>query len=191
MANSEFTQTLVEALLSWMQLITSWVWDFFQADKAGGFLSWFSDHWMRIALFLIIVGLVVDWLIWMIRWRPYWLWLRKRQIIYEEVETPRRKKSARSRASRPQPVRHLPQTSANEYEDPFASGEVDPYAISAVPPKPAAKDVDSDWTDWDADSDPYAAARADDDSIYARPAASSSQQTEKQPRRNPVPNARS
>ena len=177
MANSEFTQSLVEILLSWMQLLTSWVWNFFQADKAGGFLNWFANNWMHIALVLIIVGLIVDWLIWMIRWRPYWLWLRKRQIIYEEVETPRSKKAKRIKPARPEPVRHMPQTSSSEYEDPFAMGEVDPYAVSAASPKPAKKETESDWTDWDADSDPYAAARTGyDESIYARPA--QDQQTE-------------
>ena len=36
MANSEFTKTVVEVLLSWMRLVTGWVWNFFQADMGGG-----------------------------------------------------------------------------------------------------------------------------------------------------------
>ena len=173
MANSEFTQKIVEVLLSWMRLVTSWVWNFFQADMGGGFLSWFADNWVHIALTLIIVGLIVDWLIWMIRWRPYWLWLRKRQIIYEEVEMPGRRK----RAAKPQtvePARHMPRPQPeSEYEDPFAAGEVDPYAImSAKSAKPAAREDES--FDWDADTDPYA-AQEDAASPNARPTASSSQ----------------
>ena len=93
MGDNELTQKLIEVLLSWIRLVTGWVWNFFQADTAGGFLVWFADNWAGIALTLIIVGVVVDWIIWMIRWRPYWLWLRKRQIIYEEVDAPQKKKT--------------------------------------------------------------------------------------------------
>lgn len=149
-----------------MRLLAGWVWNFFQADMAGGFLNWFADNWKHIALVLIIVGLVVDWLIWMIRWRPYWLWLRKRQIIYEEVERPRKR-----RIARPEPVRHMPKAgSQSEYDDPFAVGEIDPYALNVTSQKPAkapAASADEDF--WDTGADPYADSRAV--SPYARPAA--------------------
>ncbi|MBR3504043.1 MAG: hypothetical protein IKO07_07340 [Clostridia bacterium] len=172
MANSTFTQKVMEILLSWMRLVTGWVWNFFQADMGGGFLNWFADNWVNIALTLIILGLVVDWLIWMIRWRPYWLWLRKRQIIYEEVDSSRGKREARPQPAEPvQPVRHMPRTKPeSEYEDPFATNEIDPYAAAT------AKNVRSaarreDPYDWDAGADPYAAPQ-DAAAPYARPAAS-------------------
>ena len=79
-------------MLSWMRWVTGWFWGILNSGgMSGGFLNWFADNWLRIAILLIIAGVVVDWLVWMIRWRPHWLWFRKRQIIYEEV--PVRKKS--------------------------------------------------------------------------------------------------
>ena len=36
MANSTFTQKVMEVLLSWIRLVTGWVWNFFQADMGGG-----------------------------------------------------------------------------------------------------------------------------------------------------------
>ncbi len=79
-------------MLSWMRWLTSWFWNIVNAGSTGGgFLAWFSANWKSLTVFLIVVGLVVDWLVWLFRWRPYWLWLRKRQIIYEEV--PVRKKA--------------------------------------------------------------------------------------------------
>ena len=165
MGSNEFAQGLVEVLLSWMRLVTSWVWNFFQADMANGFLSWFADNWKGIAIFLIVVGVVIDWLIWMIRWRPYWLWLRKRQIIYEEVP-------ARRAPRRAQSVRHMPRIDADEPDDPFAENESDPYAALSHAAEPANAS-DSEFGDWDASADPYAVDRsrhADyDPSIYARP----------------------
>ena len=96
MAEHGIMQELIELLLGWMRLVTAWVWDFFQADMGGGFIAWFSHNWIKLALVLIVLGVFIDWLIWMIRWRPYWLWLRKRQIIYEDVAPRRAAKRARA-----------------------------------------------------------------------------------------------
>ena len=79
MTNNGLIQDIIEILLSWVRVVAGWVWGFFQADMSGGFVSWFGRHWMSVAVTLIIIGLVLDWIVWMIRWRPYWLWLRKRQ----------------------------------------------------------------------------------------------------------------
>lgn len=134
-------------MLSWMRWLTGWFWDIANSGgTGGGFLSWFSDHWLGLAVFLIIAGVIVDWLIWMIRWRPYWLWLRKRQIIYEEV--PVRKKTA-SRQKGKKTARPAP-GSFDDFDDPFAEQEDDPYQ----PAKPAAPE--DDLAEWDSQEDPYA-----------------------------------
>lgn len=150
-------------MLSWMRWLTSWFWNIVNSKGAGnGFTGWFADNWLGLAIFLIIVGAVVDWLVWMIRWRPYWLWLRKRQIIYEEVTVPK-KRAKRSSAQKEQTA------AADDFDDPFASAqESDPYA----PPRSAVVPTD-DLSDWDSTNDPY--ARQDDvhtdydPRIYARP----------------------
>ena len=120
MSDNGLVQKLIELLLSWMRLLTGWVWDFFQADRGSGFMAWFADHWVKLAFILIVVGAIVDWLIWMIRWRPYWLWLRKRQIVYEEVP-PRRKNRSAANKSAARPT----SSEAQEYYDPFAQDEED------------------------------------------------------------------
>ena len=127
MTDNGVMQKVMELLLSWMRVVTGWVWDFFQADRGTGLIAWFSDHWVKIALILILAGVVVDWLIWMIRWRPYWLWLRKRQIIYEEV--PRKRQVPRAKAAR---GKAGAQAGPEAYYDPFAQGrKEDPYASAA------------------------------------------------------------
>ena len=82
--------------------------------------------------------MVVDWLVWMIRWRPYWLWFRKKQIIYEDEEKPRREKeqvkkqeqqakSAAPRASR----------SSHRRRDPYARFEKNEPRVDAHTPSRA------------------------------------------------------
>lgn len=136
-------------MLSWMRWLTSWFWSIANSEGTGeGFLSWFSDHWVRLAVFLIIVGMIVDWLVWMIRWRPYWLWLRKRQIIYEEV--PVRKRKARKQKRRSTNSARPAAGSFDDFDDPFAKTEDDPYAPSKPAPAP------DDLAEWDSTEDPYA-----------------------------------
>ena len=131
-------------MLSWMRWITGWFWNIINSgESGGGFLRWFSDHWLGLALFLIIAGVIIDWLIWMIRWRPYWLWLRKRQIIYEEVPV---RKTPAKRARRSAPATG----GFDDFDDPFAASEEDPYR----PEKPAAPA--DDMAEWDSNEDPYA-----------------------------------
>ena len=133
-------------MLSWMRWLTSWFWSIFNSGgTSGGFLGWFTDHWVSLAVFLIIAGAIIDWLIWMIRWRPYWLWLRKRQIIYEEVPEKQEQKRSRRTAS----VRSSSDLS-EEISDPFASTGEDPYA----PVQP--KQPENDMAEWDSNEDPYA-----------------------------------
>ena len=132
-------------MLSWMRWLTSWFWNIVNSEgTSGGFLRWFSDHWVGLTVFLIIAGVFIDWLIWMIRWRPYWLWLRKRQIIYEDA--PEQKKKKRRSA----PAARRPEPEEDDYTDPFASVGDDPYA-----PAKSASPKD-DMAEWDSTDDPYA-----------------------------------
>lgn len=136
-------------MLSWMRWITGWFWNIINSgESGGGFLRWFSDHWVGLALFLIIAGVIVDWLIWMIRWRPYWLWLRKRQIIYEEV--PVRKAPSRKTAKQSKNAGRPAAGGFDDFDDPFAEPAEDPYK----PEKPASPA--DDIAEWDSNEDPYA-----------------------------------
>ena len=135
-------------MLSWMRWLTGWFWSIANSGATGGgFLRWFADHWVSLAVFLIIAGVIIDWLIWMIRWRPYWLWLRKRQIIYEEV--PVRKKS-RAPKSRGKKSARPDAGSFDDFDDPFAEQESDPYQET----KPSGPE--DDLAEWDSNEDPYA-----------------------------------
>ena len=42
-------------------------------------------HWLSMLLTLLIAGVVIDLLVWLIRWRPYWVWFRKKRIVIEVI----------------------------------------------------------------------------------------------------------
>lgn len=148
MGSNQFAEKLVEVMLSWMRLVVNWFWAVFRTGAPSGLSKWFAGSWKGIVVTLILVGVVVDWLVWMIRWRPYWLWFRKKQIIYEDEEKPRREKV--ERIERPRDVERF-HGSRSARDDDFE----DPFAEPAKRPAQPAR-----FTGWDSASDPYAPPKA-------------------------------
>ena len=75
MSLNGFTGWLFSALLSWMQIIYNWLWSMLASGGQNEFMPWFSDNWARIALILIVAGLVIDYTVYLMRWQPYHIWL--------------------------------------------------------------------------------------------------------------------
>lgn len=76
-------------MLGWLRWIASRVAAMFQttssdASRGSNVLDWFSANWITLLLTLIVIGIVVDWIVWMVRWRPYWLWFRKRRVLLDD-----------------------------------------------------------------------------------------------------------
>lgn len=58
-------------LLGWMRALVDWIWSMVSGTGNSGVWSWFLSNWKLWLLILIVGGLVVDWLMWVMRWRPY------------------------------------------------------------------------------------------------------------------------
>lgn len=91
MGQAEYTDTFINIMLGWIRWLASGVAGMFQSagnhTSAGtALMNWFADHWLSLLLVLIVLGVLIDWVVWMIRWRPYWLWFHKRRILIDEVE---------------------------------------------------------------------------------------------------------
>lgn len=70
-----FTEWLFSALLGWMQLIYNWFWSMIATGGQNEFMPWFSDHWLTIAIAILLIGLAADYTIYLMRWQPYHIWL--------------------------------------------------------------------------------------------------------------------
>ena len=99
MSESGFIDGLVKVMLGWARWLTDLMWGSINSTPSeGGFLAWFGANWPIIFLIMLAAGILIDWLVWLIRWRPYWLWFRKKQIIYaEEGEIPLAEQEAERR----------------------------------------------------------------------------------------------
>ncbi len=69
-----FADTIFTFLLGWIRGFTQTVFNAVSSPKTHGFFEWLGDHWLSLALILIACGVMMDFIIWMIRWQPYRLW---------------------------------------------------------------------------------------------------------------------
>lgn len=73
-------------MMSWLKGLATWVLDLFNLAGSSGFspLSWLSDNWIKLLVLFMIMGIFMDLLIWLMRWRPYWVWFHKKRIVIND-----------------------------------------------------------------------------------------------------------
>ena len=86
MTQSAYANSTINNMLGWMKGFAIWVLRMFNLAGRGGFspLSWLMNNWLQLLIVLLIGGIVTDLVIWLIRWRPYWIWFRKKRILIED-----------------------------------------------------------------------------------------------------------
>lgn len=84
MTQTGYTNAIVNAMLGWLKGLASWVLRLF--NLSGGFspLKFLADNWLQLLIFFLILGVVTDVLVWLIRWRPHWVWFRKKRVIIND-----------------------------------------------------------------------------------------------------------
>ena len=95
------TDSLFTVLMSWVRGLVNALWALFSSDHTTT-LEFLGKHWLLIAAVLIAAGLVIDWIIWLLRWQPYHLWAqRARRLLHieepedeEEEDVPARARAA-------------------------------------------------------------------------------------------------
>lgn len=86
MTISGYSNAIVDLMLGWLKGLANWVLRLF--NLAGRVttspLLWLSHNWLKLLIFFLALGLIVDGLVWLIRWRPYWVWFRKERVIVND-----------------------------------------------------------------------------------------------------------
>lgn len=86
MTISGYSNAIVDVMLGWLKGLANWVLRLF--NLAGSVttspLLWLSQNWLKLLIFFLALGLIVDGLVWLIRWRPYWVWFRKERVIVND-----------------------------------------------------------------------------------------------------------
>lgn len=77
-----FAKTMYNALLGWLRGITAWVWqsagdgEQLVSEASGSWLRWLADNWLPLVIILCAAGVLIDVIVYIIRWQPYRVWLR-------------------------------------------------------------------------------------------------------------------
>ena len=81
---SDISALFYAALRGFLHGLSDRVWAFIRGGGSNaGVFSWLAAHWIEVIVFMVIVGVLADWFIWIVRWRPYLLWfsnLRRRRV---------------------------------------------------------------------------------------------------------------
>ena len=84
MTQPGYTNAIVDTMLGWLKGLASWVLRLFNLSAGGSPLKFLANNWLQILVVLLIVGVAADIIIWLIRWRPHWVWFRKKRVIIND-----------------------------------------------------------------------------------------------------------
>lgn len=108
--------SLFTVLMSWVRALVSALWSLVSSDDMT-VLEFIGRNWLMIAVVIIAAGLVLDWVIWLLRWQPYHLWAQRvrRLLRIEEPEEEEEKLRARPAVTKKRaPVYEAPVSPARE-----------------------------------------------------------------------------
>ena len=88
--------SLFTVLMSWVCALVSGIWALFSAEHTTA-LEFLGKNWLLIVAVLVAAGLVIDWIIWLLRWQPYHLWAQRARRILR-IEEPEEEEETHTRA---------------------------------------------------------------------------------------------
>ena len=84
MTQTGYANAIINTMLGWLKGLANWVLKLFNLAGGGSPLEWLSRNWLKLLILFMIIGVVTDRVVWLIRWRPYWAWFKKKRIVNDE-----------------------------------------------------------------------------------------------------------
>lgn len=84
MTQTGYVNAIVNATLGWLKAVASWVLKLFNLAGGANPLGWLSHNWLKLLILLMIIGVGMDILVWLLRWRPHWVWFKRKRIIVND-----------------------------------------------------------------------------------------------------------
>ena len=91
---NSFANSLFSLLFGWAKSLIQNIWTSAVSGHFSAFFTWLGDHWLGLALLAALLCTAMDFLIWIVRWRPYLVWRTKWRAIVRWI-TGEERKSAR------------------------------------------------------------------------------------------------
>ena len=143
MTQNSFAANVLETLLSWFESLVNSVWTLISGANGATLLRWISKNWMLLLAFFLIVGVLMDIFIYLLRWRPFWYWFRKKRMVVDDRTLNPRRSGPKTKPSTYIPVRN--KRFADAEDDDIFGEEKKLFMDSSVfDVKPRARKVSSD-----------------------------------------------
>ena len=86
MTISGYSNAIVNTMLSWLKGFANWVLRLFHlaGSVSTSPLLWLSHNWLKLLILFMVLGIAADILVWLVRWRPHWVWFRKERVIVDD-----------------------------------------------------------------------------------------------------------
>ena len=82
----QFANTLFSMLLGWVQTAAAELWGLITQADASAWLKWLVENWLPLTLALCIGGVMIDFIVYLIRWQPYRMWGRAKSQPEPQAE---------------------------------------------------------------------------------------------------------
>lgn len=69
-----FAKSLAGVLFGWVSDVFSGIWALLTTDSGTESIPWFGRQWVLIVIILCLLGLVIDFVVYLYRWKPYRVW---------------------------------------------------------------------------------------------------------------------
>ncbi len=80
----QFANLMFGALLGWVQTAAAWLWCLVTDADVSRWARWLLDNWLPLTLLLCIVCVMIDFVVYLLRWQPYRVWGR---FLHRQKET--------------------------------------------------------------------------------------------------------
>ena len=134
MGEGTFAENALEALLGWFESLINGVWSLFSGASGGSLLRWLASNWLSLLIVFMAIGVAMDILIYLFRWRPFWWWFRKKRFIVDD-----RFLSSKRPSARPvDPSTRIPKRFSQENEEKDDEMFMEPTLFDVKTPKKAS-----------------------------------------------------
>lgn len=70
----DFANTLFSVLLGWIRTAAEWLWSITGSQNNGGMIGWIGENWLALIIIVCAAGMLMDFFVHMLRWKPYKVW---------------------------------------------------------------------------------------------------------------------
>ena len=96
-------------VLDWFQYFINGIISFITGEgSSGGLSGLILSHWKGLLVIALLIGTVINLLIYVARWKPHWWWFAKKRMVVDDALVEKKQKRAADSAPARKPSTFIP-----------------------------------------------------------------------------------